>query len=72
MKKEYDEIDIYCKDIGIHWFASAWDLNSLKFLKNYNLKFNKIASAMIIDKIFLEVAKEKNIPLLAQECLPIK
>ena len=59
-KKEYDEIDKYCKKIGIHWFASAWDLNSLKFLKNYDLKFNKIASAMIIDKTFLrEVAKEK-------------
>lgn len=59
-KKEYDEIEKFCKKIGIDWFASAWDLNSLKFLKNYNKKYNKIASAMIIDKKFLaEVAKEK-------------
>ena len=44
----------------IDWFASAWDLNSLKFLENYKLKFNKIASAMIIDKAFLkEVANQK-------------
>lgn len=44
----------------IEWFASAWDLNSLNFLKKYNLKFNKIASAMIVDEIFLsEVAKER-------------
>lgn len=57
--KEYDEIDLYCKKKNIDWFASAWDLNSLKFLNNYNLKFNKIASAMIVDEIFLEeVAKE--------------
>ena len=57
-KKEYDEIDLYCKKKKLDWFASAWDLNSLKFLKNYNLKFNKIASAMIVDENFLiEVAK---------------
>lgn len=56
---EYDEIDSYCKKKKIEWFASAWDLNSLKFLKKYDLKFNKIASAMIVDEIFLsEVAKE--------------
>lgn len=59
-KKEYDEIDSFCKKIKIKWFASAWDLNSLEFLKNYNLEFNKIASAMIVDKKFLEeVSKEK-------------
>ncbi len=59
-KKEYDEIDEFCKKIKIKWFASAWDLKSLDFLKNYNLEYNKIASAMIIDLKFLEeVAKEK-------------
>jgi N-acetylneuraminate synthase len=58
--QEYNEIEKFCKKIGVDWFASAWDLNSLKFLKNYNTKYNKIASAMIIDKNFLtEVAKEK-------------
>lgn len=59
-EKEYKEIDNYCKSLGIDWFASAWDLNSLNFLKKFDLKFNKIASAMIIDQNFLnEVAKEK-------------
>lgn len=59
-EKEYREIDNYCKSLGIDWFASAWDLNSLNFLKKFDLKFNKIASAMIIDQNFLnEVAKEK-------------
>jgi N-acetylneuraminate synthase len=59
-KKEYDEINLYCKEIDIIWFASAWDLDSLEFLKQYNCKYNKIASAMIIDSNFLnEVAKEK-------------
>jgi N-acetylneuraminate synthase len=59
-KQEYDQIDKYCKEINIEWFASAWDLNSLNFLENYNLKYNKIASAMIVDKNFLnEVANKK-------------
>jgi N-acetylneuraminate synthase len=59
-EKEYDEIDSFCKKNNFLWFASAWDLNSLKFLKKYNLKYNKIASAMIIDETFLiNVAKEK-------------
>ena len=58
--KEYDEINKYCTDKNIDWFASAWDLNSLKFLDKYKLKYNKIASAMIIDTNFLEeVAKRK-------------
>lgn len=58
--KEYNEIDKYCKSKNIDWFASAWDLESLKFLDNYKLKFNKIASAMIVDTDFLkEVAKRK-------------
>jgi len=58
--QDYKEIDKYCKKNDIIWFASAWDKNSLKFLQNFDLKFNKIASAMIVDKNFLsEVAKEK-------------
>ena len=59
-EKDYEEIDNYCKSLDIDWFASAWDLNSLEFLKKFKSKFNKIASAMIIDYNFLnEVAKEK-------------
>jgi N-acetylneuraminate synthase len=54
-EKEYNEIDNFCKKINIDWFASAWDLNSQKFLKKYDLKYNKIASAMIVDLNFLKV-----------------
>ena len=45
------------------WFASAWDIESQIFLKQYKSKVNKIASAMITNLKFLEhVAKrEKNI-----------
>lgn len=57
---QYDEIDKYCKNKNIQWFASAWDLESLEFLKKYNSQYSKIASAMIVDLNFLkQVAKEK-------------
>lgn len=57
---EYNEINEYCRQIGIDWFASAWDIDSLNFLKQYNLKFNKVASAMITDLKLLEsIAQSK-------------
>ena len=59
-EKEYDIIDAYCKEKNIFWFASAWDISSQKFLDKYDLKFNKIASAMLLDEVLLnEVAKRK-------------
>ena len=58
--KEYNEIDVYCKEKGIEWFASAWDLESVKFLRQYDCKYNKIASAMIVyEDLLKEVASEK-------------
>lgn len=58
-KVEYDEIDCYCREKGIEWLASVWDIESQKFLRQYDLKYNKIASAMLINKELLtEVAKE--------------
>ena len=56
---EYKEIDKYCKAKGIEWFASAWDLDSQEFLQQFDCKFNKVASAMIIYQDLLEmIAKE--------------
>lgn len=46
-KKEYDIINQYCQKKGIDWFASAWDIKSQKFLRQYNCKYNKIASPML-------------------------
>ena len=68
--EQYDEIDNYCKSKNIDWFASAWDLNSLEFLKKYNCPYNKIASAMITNLNFLEELQPKRKQLFCQqECL---
>ena len=59
-KPEYDEIDNYCKELNIDWFASAWDIQSLDFLDTYDLKYHKIASAMIVDHKFLNAVAKRN------------
>lgn len=65
-KSEYEEIDKYCKEKGIEWFASAWDIESQIFLKQFNLKYNKIASAMLTNEDLLrEVASEKRYTFIA-------
>jgi N-acetylneuraminate synthase len=57
--EQYQEIEDYCKTKGLEWFASAWDLNSQKFLRQFNSKYNKIASAMIVyTELLKEVASE--------------
>jgi N-acetylneuraminate synthase len=58
-KKEYDIIDAYCKEKGIEWFASSWDIDSQLFLRNYHLKYNKIASAMLTNTELLNVVAEE-------------
>ncbi|MGH2611478.1 MAG: N-acetylneuraminate synthase family protein [Rhabdochlamydiaceae bacterium] len=54
-KKEYDEIAVYCKERKIHWYASAWDVDSQIFLQQYNLKYNKVASAMLTNHDMLRI-----------------
>lgn len=56
---EYTEIDKYCKKHELDWFASAWDLNSQKFLQSFDCRYNKVASAMLTNLDLLhEIAAE--------------
>ena len=65
-KEEYDEIDRYCKEKGIEWFASAWDADSQIFLRQYDLKYNKVASAMLTnDELLQEIASEGKYTFIA-------
>ena len=59
-QQQYESIDAFCKTVGIGWYASAWDVPSQIFLRQFNLPHNKIASAMLGHKPLLrEVASEK-------------
>ena len=58
-QEQYEEIDKYCKKKGIEWFASAWDLKSQEFLRNFNCNYNKVASAMLIyEDLLKKIADE--------------
>jgi N-acetylneuraminate synthase len=61
-KPEFDEIDAFCRKIGIDWFASAWDVPSQLFLRQYNLKYNKIASPMLTHLDLLKAVAEERKP----------
>lgn len=59
-EEEYDQIDEYCREKGIEWFASAWDVDSQVFLRKYNLNYNKVASPMLTHRELLTaIASER-------------
>ena len=57
-KKEYREIDRYCQEKGIMWFASPWDEQSVDFLEEFQPVCYKIASASLTDDVLLKRLKE--------------
>ena len=58
-KEEYDAIDKYCKKKNINWFASAWDVESQEFLRQYDLKYNKIALALLVNDDILNMVADE-------------
>lgn len=58
-KEEYDEIDRYCKQQGIAWSASPWDMDSVEFLAQYDIPFVKLPSAMLTNDELLTACVEK-------------
>jgi N-acetylneuraminate synthase len=70
---DYVEIDRYCKELEIKWFASAWDVPSQEFLRAFNLPFNKVASALATHHDFLKVvAAEKKITFLSTGMMTVE
>jgi len=63
-KKEYKEIGRYCKQRGIMWFASPWDVKSVDFLEEFNVPCYKIASACITDERLLKRIKATRKPAI--------
>lgn len=63
-KSAFNEIDQYCKERGIAWSASIWDIDSLEFLKQYNVPFIKIPSAMLTNDSLLIAAKDSQYKII--------
>uniref|UniRef100_A0A832CVR8 N-acetylneuraminate synthase n=1 Tax=Ignavibacterium album TaxID=591197 RepID=A0A832CVR8_9BACT len=63
-KKEYEEIDRYCKELGIMWFASCWDEPSVDFIEQFNPPIYKTPSASLTDFELLKKHKALNKPIM--------
>lgn len=61
---EYKEIDNYCKQKGILWFASCWDEGAVDFIEQFNVPCYKIASASLTDDKLLRYTRAKGKPIL--------
>lgn len=61
--EEYKEIDRYCKEKEIIWFASPWDIPSVDFLEKFDVPCYKIASAKLTDRELLEKIEHLNKPI---------
>lgn len=63
-KNDYDLIDAICKDVGIRWTASVWDINSYDFLNAYEVPLIKIPSAKITDNDLIQKLKTSKKPIV--------
>ncbi len=62
--EEYQEIDRYCKEKKITWFASCWDEGSVDFIDQFDVPCYKIASASLTDDGLLRHTKSKGKPII--------
>jgi N-acetylneuraminate synthase len=60
----YREIDRYCKDINITWFASCWDEPSIDFIDRFDPPVYKIASASLTDDNLLRHTRATGKPII--------
>jgi N-acetylneuraminate synthase len=63
-RKEYKEIDKYCRDKKIMWFASCWDEGSVDFIDQFKVPCYKIASASLTDDELLKYTRAKGKPII--------
>ncbi|MFN9303649.1 MAG: N-acetylneuraminate synthase family protein [Candidatus Kapaibacterium sp.] len=61
---EYDEIDQYCKQKNMQWFASCWDEPSVEFIEQFNPPCYKAASASLTDIPLLQTMQDTGKPLI--------
>jgi len=63
-EQEYQEIDRYCKERRIIWYASPWDIGSVDFLEKFNVPCYKIASPSLTDRELLNRIKSTGKPII--------
>jgi len=63
-QEDYQEIDRYCKELGITWLASSWDIPSVEFMEQFNPPAHKIPSALLTDHALLRAYRATGRPLI--------
>jgi N-acetylneuraminate synthase len=63
-EEEYRAIDQYCREKGIHWFASCWDDDSVDFIEQFEPPCYKIASASLTDLPLLQKIRKTGKPMI--------
>jgi N-acetylneuraminate synthase len=63
-REEYTEINRYCKELGITWFASVWDEPSVEFLEVYSPVCYKVPSASLTDHDLLRCLRATGRPII--------
>jgi len=63
-QEQYAEIDRYCREVGIDWFASSWDIPSLEFIDRFNPPTHKVPSALLTDHALLRAYRATGKPLI--------
>lgn len=63
-QEDYQEIDRYCKELGIAWLASSWDIPSVEFMEQFNPPAHKIPSALLTDHALLRAYRATGRPLI--------
>lgn len=61
---EYAEIDRYCREKGLDWFASCWDEEAVDFIEQFDPPLYKIASATLTDHDLLRKTRDTGKPLM--------
>jgi N-acetylneuraminate synthase len=61
---EYREIDCYCKEVNIRWFASCWDEKSVDAIDQFDVPCYKVASASLTDDNLLRHTRAKGKPII--------
>jgi N-acetylneuraminate synthase len=62
--EEYQEIDRYCREVKIDWFASCWDEASVDFIAQFRAPCFKVASASLTDDNLLRHTRAVGKPIL--------
>jgi len=62
--EQYAEIDQFCKKLGIAWFASVWDEESIEFLEPFNPICYKVPSASLTDHPLLRKLRDTGRPVI--------